>query len=169
MLYYAYEMMRQMVVPYRAMAIWGRDALHNEHNPMRDNIFISSAAAFCDVFESSTRTYTKPEWNLEKPEVSQGEFATLKIKNILTKPFCDLLHFKRKHKILETRHDPKVLVIAPMSGHYATLLRGTVQDLLPEHDVYITDWRDARIVPLSSGKFGIDDFIDFVSLCIITK
>jgi len=162
MLYHAYEMMRAMIVPYRAYAVWGKEMFRHPLNPMKDNVFLSSVAAMCDVFETTTRTYDKPEWNLDKPEIAPDCFAKVKIKNVLHKPFCDLLHFKRIHKNLTNRQDPKVLVIAPMSGHYATLLRGTVQDLLPQHDVYITDWQDARMVPLLQGRFGVDEFIEYL-------
>ena len=77
---------------------------------------------------------------------------------VAEKPFCNLLHFKRKTK----RKDPRVLIVAPMSGHYATLLRGTVKALLPHHDVFITDWIDARQVPLKDGRFNLDDYILYV-------
>ena len=78
-------------------------------------------------------------------------------------PFCNLLHFERDETALAgKRYDPKVLIVAPMSGHYATLLRGTVKAMLPEHDVYITDWTDARDIPLAMGRFDLDDFIDHV-------
>ena len=77
---------------------------------------------------------------------------------LLRKPFCQLLRFRRD----TTRRDPKVLLVAPMSGHYATLLRGTVEALLPDHDVHITDWIDAREVPLAQGNFDLDDYIDYI-------
>src|SRR5690606_20859775 len=82
-------------------------------------------------------------------------------KVVWSKPFCDLLHFER---CLPAGHrkDPKVLVVAPMSGHYATLLRGTVETLLPGAEIYITDWKDARMVPLSEGQFDLDDFVDYL-------
>ena len=76
----------------------------------------------------------------------------------MTKPFCKLLHFKRHIR----NSDPRVLIVAPMSGHHATLLRGTVESMLPDHDVYITDWVDAKIVPLSQGKFDLEDYISYV-------
>src|SRR5690606_35901103 len=76
-------------------------------------------------------------------------------------PFCRLLRFE-KATPLRGRPQPKLLIVAPMSGHYATLLRGTVETMLPDHDVYITDWADARMVPLADGPFGLDDYIDYV-------
>ena len=78
---------------------------------------------------------------------------------VAEKPFCRLLHFARD--LCAPRNDPHVLVVAPMSGHHATLLRGTVETLLPAHEVYITDWTDARLVPLSAGGFDLADYIDY--------
>ena len=78
------------------------------------------------------------------------------------RPFCNLLHFRRDSAAAAARNDPKVLMVAPMSGHYATLLRGTVRDMLPNHDVYITDWIDARDVPLALGEFDLDDYTDYL-------
>src|SRR4029077_1184982 len=78
------------------------------------------------------------------------------------RPFCRLLHFQRMFCHMPRRPQPKLLIVAPMSGHYATLLRGTVEAFLPNHDVYITDWTDARMVPLSEGGFDLDDYIDYV-------
>ena len=78
------------------------------------------------------------------------------------RPFCRLLHFERVFTHAPRRPQPKLLIVAPMSGHYATLLRGTVEAFLPNHDVYITDWVDARMVPLAEGRFDLDDYIDYV-------
>ncbi len=76
------------------------------------------------------------------------------------RPFCNLIHFERA--LDRPRNDSKLLIVAPMSGHYATLLRGTVEAMLPKHEVYITDWIDARAVPLSEGRFDLDDYIDYL-------
>ena len=162
MLYQAYEMARAMVMPYRALAIWGQQVLNNPYNPLGATPAGSALSAAYNLFEAATRRYDKPVWGLRNPEIAPNATARLTIKNVMSKPFCDLLHFKRSHKILTHRKDPKVLLVAPMSGHYATLLRGTVEALLPDHDVYITDWRDARMVPLMQGKFDLEDFISYV-------
>ena len=77
------------------------------------------------------------------------------------RPFCWLLHFEKRPRA-SARPQPKLLIVAPMSGHYATLLRGTVEAMLPDHDVYITDWVDARMVPLADGRFDLDDYIDYL-------
>jgi poly(3-hydroxybutyrate) depolymerase len=81
---------------------------------------------------------------------------------VWSRPFCDLVHFRRESSVASERDDPKVLMVAPMSGHYATLLRGTLKAMLPEHDVYITDWQDARDVPIAEGSFDLDDYADYV-------
>src|SRR6185437_15705918 len=84
------------------------------------------------------------------------------IKSIWQRPFCNLLHFEREFAHPPRRPQPKLLIVAPMSGHYPTLLRGTVETFLPNHDVYITEWVDARQVPLSEGRFDLDDYIDYI-------
>ena len=81
---------------------------------------------------------------------------------IWERPFCKLLYFERMITRPPRKPQPRVLIVAPMSGHYATLLRGTVEAFLPDHDVYITDWADARMVPMSAGRFDLDDYIDYV-------
>src|SRR4029077_11963338 len=98
----------------------------------------------------ATRRYGKPEWNIESTLVS-GERVPIHLNCIWERPFCRLLHFERVFERMPKRTQPKILIVAPMSGHYSTLLRGTVEAFLPNHDVYITDWVDARMVPLSEG------------------
>jgi poly(3-hydroxybutyrate) depolymerase len=91
-----------------------------------------------------------------------AERVPVNIKTVWERPFCQLLHFERAFSHVPRRPQPKVLIVAPMSGHYATLLRGTVEAFLPNHDVYITDWRNARTVPVAEGRFDLDDYIDYV-------
>lgn len=125
----------------------------------------NAVAAACEVFENVTRRYRKPAWGIDSVSIS-GVPVAVEPEVVRSKLFCDLLHFKRGAGADGGRGDPevlpKVLVVAPLSGHYATLLRGTVRAMLPEHDVYVTDWRDARLVPLVYGGFDLDDFIDYV-------
>jgi poly(3-hydroxybutyrate) depolymerase len=119
-----------------------------------------SVAAMCELFERTTRTYAKPAFNLPTTVVD-GVETDIREKIVWSKPFCNVIHFKRS--LTKKRGaDPKILVVAPMSGHYATLLRGTVEALLPHAEVYITDWVDARNVPTSEGNFDLDDYIDYV-------
>jgi len=119
------------------------------------------AAAALELFERSTRRYRKPAWEIETVEVD-GKKVAVEPRTVLSKPFCDLVHFARD--VPATRkNDPKVLVVAPMAGHFATLLRGTVRDLLPDHDVYVTEWLDARFVPRADGPFDLDVYIDYIT------
>ncbi|MBI1214262.1 MAG: polyhydroxyalkanoate depolymerase [Alphaproteobacteria bacterium] len=103
------------------------------------------------------KAYVKPAFGLHQVEIA-GKKVSVQEETILEKPFCHLLHFKRETR----RNDPKLLIVAPMSGHHATLLRDTVAQMLPAHDVYITDWLDARDVPMSAGPFGLDDYVAYV-------
>ena len=84
------------------------------------------------------------------------------VSTVWERPFCKLIHFERMFERPPKRPQPRLLIVAPMSGHYASLLRGTVEAFLPNHDVYVTDWVDARMVPLSEGRFDLDDYIDYV-------
>ena len=113
------------------------------------------------MFINATRRYGKPAFGIE--EVLVDGVPTPVVEEIVwAAPFAGLLHFRREGAAVAKRNDPKVLMVAPMSGHYATLLRGTVRDMLPNHDVYITDWTDARDVPLSFGEFDLDDYTDYL-------
>src|SRR4029079_1657939 len=108
-----------------------------------------------------TRRYGQPEWHISSTLVG-GERVPVTITPVWERSFCRLLHFVRNFERAPTRPQPKLLIVAPMSGHYATLLRGTVEAFLPNHDVYITEWRDARTVPVADGRFDLDDYIDYV-------
>jgi len=117
--------------------------------------------ASLQVFERSTRRYGKPEFGIEHVTIDGDEVA-IEEHVTLRKPFCDLLHFERKFDEGKTRDDPKVLLVAPQSGHYASLFRGTTETMIQDHDVYIADWTDARLVPMSLGTFDLDDYIDYI-------
>jgi poly(3-hydroxybutyrate) depolymerase len=114
-----------------------------------------------ELFERSTRRYRKPEWGIDSTTVG-GERVAVNIKSVWQRPFCRLLHFERAFVRPPRRPQPKLLIVAPMSGHYPTLLRGTVETFLPNHDVYITEWIDARMVPLVDGRFDLDTYIDYI-------
>ena len=116
-----------------------------------------SIAAGAELVERTTRRFAKPEFGLPTTKVDGVEVAVREVP-VVRKPFCDLVHFERA----TDKVHPPLLIVAPMSGHHATLLRGTVQALLPEHDVYITDWLDARKIPLARGKFDMDDYISYL-------
>ena len=159
--YFAYEMAHAFMTPWRFGMQAMRHTLEWPLNPMSNTRAGKNMIAACEVFENLTRRYGKPEFGLKSTQMS-GLTVPVHEEIVLLKPFAKLLHFVRDEAVSGKRNDPKVLIIAPMSGHYATLLRGTVEAMLPEHDVYITDWTDARSVPLAMGKFDFDDFVDYL-------
>jgi poly(3-hydroxybutyrate) depolymerase len=161
MLYHAYEMTHAAISPMRAAARLSQEVINNPLNPMAEHYGTRAMSAALEMFINATRRYGKPEWEIDSTLVD-GEETPVEIVPVWSRPFCQLLHFRRTGAAVAQRNDPAVLVIAPLSGHYATLLRGTVRSLLPEHDVYITDWQDAREVPLSLGRFDLDDYTDYV-------
>lgn len=159
--YQAYELAHAMMTPWRTFAQGMKMHLQQPFNPLSYTPMSRSAAAAIDVFESVTRRYGKPEWGISATQI-QGLSVPVNIETVVAAPFCNLIHFERLGPVAARRNDPKVLIVAPMSGHYATLLRGTVEAMLPEHDVYVTDWVDAREVPLAMGSFDFDDYVDYV-------
>ncbi|PJN95614.1 polyhydroxyalkanoate depolymerase [Amaricoccus sp. HAR-UPW-R2A-40] len=161
MLYHAYEMTHAAISPMRAAAQFGQQVMRHPMNLMPGAYGSRAVSAALEMFINATRRYGKPLFELDHALVD-GVQTPIVEEVVWTKPFCELLHFRRDSPAAAARKDPKVLIVAPMSGHYATLLRGTVQAMLPEHDVYITDWRDARDVPLSEGAFDLDDYTDYL-------
>lgn len=161
MLYHAYEITHASIAPIRNVAQACRNFLRNPWNPASRSFTGRTTAAYFEMFVNATRRYGKPEFGLPETTIL-GQKVAVREEVVLRKPFCELLRFKRMNAPASTENDPKLLIVAPMSGHFATLLRGTVAAMMPEHDVYITDWIDARNVPISEGKFDMDDFIDYV-------
>ncbi|MGH6853918.1 MAG: polyhydroxyalkanoate depolymerase [Aestuariivirga sp.] len=160
MLYNFYEMNHAVLAPWRAAAGAGLDFWTSPANPLATTQIGRNLAASLEMFERGTRRYGKPGFGIVDATVS-GEIVPVTERQVLEKPFCNLLHFRKSlPKAAPTQ--PKLLIVAPLSGHYATLLRGTVQAMLGHFDVYITDWIDARAVPLVSGHFDLDDYIDYV-------
>jgi poly(3-hydroxybutyrate) depolymerase len=157
--YYWYEMQHAALAPLRAATDATRIFYRNPVNPLTHTTFGKSVAAGCELFERVTRRYGKPDWNIRTTVVG-GERTPVYPQVVWERAFCRLVHFERA--VSEDHHQPRVLIVAPMSGHYATLLRGTVEALLPRHDIYITDWVDARMVPLRHGRFDLDDYIDYL-------
>jgi poly(3-hydroxybutyrate) depolymerase len=160
MFYQWYELNHASLQPFRAYADSVRLLYTNPLNPVSHTAWGRSVAAMAELFERTTRRYGKPRFELSSTTV---DWKTLPVteKVIWSRPFCSLINFERATPANRGR-DPKLLIVAPMSGHYATLLRGTVEAMLPYADVYITDWTDARMVPVSEGKFDLDDYIDYV-------
>ena len=164
-MYWFYELGHAALNPSRAFADATRLFFKNPANPLAHTAYGKSIAATMELFERSTRRYHKPEWGIDSTTVG-GERVAVNIKSVWQRPFCRLLHFERAFMRPPRRPQPKLLIVAPMSGHYPTLLRGTVETFLPNHDVYITEWIDARMVPLAEGRFDLDTYIDYViSMC----
>jgi poly(3-hydroxybutyrate) depolymerase len=157
MLYDAYEMQRSLLAGASTLANIGADWLNNPANPLSYSQMGPIMASALDVFAHASALRGKPEFGLETTIVD-GSAVAVTEEIVLRKPFGQLKRFRREG----VENSPKLLLVAPMSGHYATLLRGTVERMLPGHDVYITDWRDAKLVPLSDGRFDLDDYIDYL-------
>jgi poly(3-hydroxybutyrate) depolymerase len=166
MLYHLYEMNHIALTPLRKLAKCQKELLETSYNPLLNTFLHKTYIAAYELFENSTRRYDKPDWNLNFTRIN-GLNIPVQDRVVWSKPFCNLVHFQRAEGNLdlirkENHVDPRVLVIAPMSGHYATLLRNTVEAFLPDHDVYISDWVDCRNVPVSEGRFDLNDYIDYV-------
>ena len=157
MLYDAYEVQRSLLAGASKLAGLGAGWLNNPANPLGYSAMGPLVAASLEVFAHAAAPRGKPEFGIEKVRVG-GKTVAVHEEILLRKPFGQLKRFCREG--IET--GPRLLIVAPMSGHYATLLRGTVERLLPGADVYITDWRDAKCVPLSQGSFDLDDYIDYL-------
>ena len=157
MLYHFYELQHALMAPVRLQAELTRTVFQSPFNPLSYTPLGKTIGASAEMLERMTRRFGKPSFDLNETKIG-GKTVSIKENIIVEKPFCSLLNFKRNTK----RSDPKVLVVAPMSGHYATLLRGTVDALLPHHDVYITDWEDARQVPMAEGPFDFDDYVTYL-------
>ncbi|RYE64993.1 MAG: polyhydroxyalkanoate depolymerase, partial [Rhizobiaceae bacterium] len=160
MFYQLYELNHAAMAPFRAAADAMRFMSDNPMNPFAQTALGRSMSASLEVFERMTRRYGKPSFNLPETVVD-GKPVMVTEEIVWAKPFCNLLHFRRDLPAARPA-DQKILLVAPMSGHYATLLRGTVEALLPHADLYITDWIDARMVPVTEGSFDLDDYIDYL-------
>ena len=170
MLYHLYELNHAVVRPFRAMAKLNANWLSMPFNPASYSMPGRFSAAASNFFLSVTRRYGKPEWGIERTTIN-GYPVGIEQEVVWEEDFCRLLHFKRRQEDMlcahgGQRYDPRVLIVAPLSGHYATLLRGTVEAMLPEHEVYVTDWQDARNVPVAQGRFDLNDYIDYVDSMI---
>jgi poly(3-hydroxybutyrate) depolymerase len=165
MLYSLYELGHMSVAPLRIAALMQSSMLRSPLNPLSDTEAGRTAAAAADLFESMTRRYRKPDWHLPTTTVNGADVGVTP-KSVWSSPWANMIHFERDADALKDargdKSDPTVLIVAPMSGHYATLLRDTVEAFLPEHEVYITDWNDARMVPVIAGRFDLNDYIDHV-------
>jgi poly(3-hydroxybutyrate) depolymerase len=156
--YQFYEMAHAALAPARAVSDAAHFVFRNPWNPLASTPLGRNISAAAELFERMTRRYGKPTFGLDEIEVDGLVYPILE-DVVWSRPYCNLLRFVRPD--YPPAHDqPKLLIVAPMSGHYATLLRGTVEAFLPHFDVHITDWADARMVPLAAGAFDLDDYID---------
>jgi poly(3-hydroxybutyrate) depolymerase len=157
MLYDAYEFQRSMLAGASAMANFGAGLLQNPANPFSYFGGGPVLGSALEVFAHAAAPRGKPAFGITSTVVD-GRQVAVREEIVLRKPFGQLKHFVREG----VTGGPKLLIVAPMSGHYATLLRDTVRRMLVSADVYITDWRDAKLVPLSDGRFDLDDYIDYL-------
>lgn len=164
MLYHLHEWQRKFLNPLSVWAHATSELFSSPYSPLSYTPFSRRLAAGYDLLHRLGKEYDKPAFGLDTTTVGTREVAVIE-EVVLDKPFCKLLHFKRMLPAGLAAHgkDPRVLIVAPLSGHHATLLRDTVRAMLPDHDVYISDWVDARLVPLSHGPFHLDDYIAYVT------
>jgi poly(3-hydroxybutyrate) depolymerase len=156
-LYSLKEMHHAGLAPIRVMANMTKNMFSHPMSPLSYTAAGRSMAAAGELVERITQSYPKPEFGLKFTTID-GKHVEVWEDIVLEKPFCKLRRFKRQSKVSQE----KLLIVAPMSGHHATLLRGTVEAMLPHHDVYITDWTDARDVPLYKGEFDLNSYISYV-------
>lgn len=158
MLYHAYELQRSWLSSASAWASIGAEMLTNPANPLGYSGLGPMAASALEVFAHATAPYGKPAFGIEEIE-RNGQVYPVTEATVVNRPFGDLKRFRRADL---PKDASKLLIVAPMSGHFATLLRGTVRRMLQEYEVYITDWADAKTVPLHEGHFDLDDYIDYL-------
>ena len=155
-MYSLYEAHGRAMAPWRAAA--GLAAAAMRHwSPFAGLPGMSSALAAYEVLGATQLTHERPDWRIGEVEVD-GRKVEVREETVVSTPFANLLHFRKDGDF----DQPKVLVLAPMSGHFSTLLRQTVHTLLSEHDVYVSDWANARDVPADEGRFGFDEYVDHV-------
>jgi poly(3-hydroxybutyrate) depolymerase len=155
--YFIMEATRTQIAPMRFGIKAYQQWFESSYNPLQNTGLARTMNACLELSERITRKYSKPEFGISECIVDDKKYK-IEQRLIISKPFCRLIHF---NKIEQKKDLPKLLIVAPMAGHHATLLRGTVQETLPYFDVYITEWVDANQVPLNLGKFDMDDFINY--------
>jgi poly(3-hydroxybutyrate) depolymerase len=157
MLYDVYQAQKDIFGPVRLMAGSAHDWLRHPWLPIGEMPCMRSAAAAMELLSHAGMSHERPDFGIKSVTIDGREIAVGE-EVVASDPFCNLLHFRKDWQ----REEPTVLVVAPLSGHFPTLLRGTVEALLPDHNVYLTDWANARDVPLLHGRFGLDDFVELV-------
>lgn len=165
MVYHLHELQRMMMEPWSELAAGSSRALRHPSNPIRWLPNVRTLAASQALFHRLTKRYEKPAWDISEI-AAHGTPVSVVEETVISEPFFKLLHFVRRTDNVELAgqlaKDPRVLIVAPLSGHHATLLRDTVRTLLAHHDVYVTEWLDARDVPVNEGVFHLDDYVHAV-------
>lgn len=165
MLYQIYETQRSLMEPFSDFAQAASKLFANPLSPLSQMPMATRASAAYDLLYRLGKDYEKPEFEIHTVKVD-GVDVAIHERVDMDKPFCELRRFKRfsddPATLTKLKTQPVVLIVAPLSGHYATLLRDTVRTMLTDHKVYITDWKNARLVPLSEGEFHLDDYINYV-------
>ena len=163
MLYSLYEAQHTLLGPWRHAAELSRGWFAHPFSPFSYTPMARPMAASSDLFLRVTQRYEKPAWDIAATRIGE-RVVPVQIEVAEARPFCRLLHFRREldAQSMASVRDPKVLLVAPLSGHHATLLRDTVRALLPAHDVWVTDWVDARTVPLTEGPFHLATYVDYI-------
>nr|WP_295774864.1 polyhydroxyalkanoate depolymerase [Rhodoferax sp.] len=165
MLYQFYETQRSLMEPFSDLAQTAAKMFGNHLSLAGQNPFAQRLSAGYDLLHRLGKDYEKPEFGLRTIDVD-GIDVAIHERVEIAKPFCELRRFKRftddNDTLEKIKGQPAVLIVAPLSGHYATLLRDTVKTMLKDHKVYITDWKNARLVPLSEGEFHLDDYVNYV-------
>jgi poly(3-hydroxybutyrate) depolymerase len=157
MLYEAYQAQNDLLAPVRLLAEAFRGFLDQPWPLVGNAPLVRTAAAAMELLSNAGMSHRRPAFGIRTVTI-EGKEVAVSEEIVASEPFCDLLHFRKD----AAPEEPRILVVAPLSGHFATLLRGTVQTLLLNHDVFVTDWINARNVPLLHGRFGLDDFVDLV-------
>jgi len=157
MLYQLHELHKLALMPARMTAEGLHMFFNNPFNMLGHTPAGRALGSGAQVFEQFTRAHTKPDWDIDATTIDGQEVAVTP-EPIMKRTYGHLVHFRRETE----REDPRLLIVAPLSGHYATLLRETVEAMLPDHDVYITDWQDSRYIPITADRFSLSDYIDYV-------
>lgn len=165
MLYQLYETQRALLSPFSEFASASSKLYSHPLSPFAHAPGAQRMAAGFDLVHRLTKDYEKPEFNITSVKAG-GAQVVIQEQAVIDKPFCRLIRFKRftddAQALAAMRKQPSVLIVAPLSGHHATLLRDTVRTMLQDHKVYITDWVDARMVPAEAGPFHLDDYVNYV-------
>jgi poly(3-hydroxybutyrate) depolymerase len=157
MLYFAYQAHCDALAPLRLFAETARGLLGQPWLGIDNSPLLRGTAAALDLFSGTRLSHERPAFGIDRVTVDGTEVAVSE-EAIAVHPFCRLVHFRKAADFSQ----PKLLVVAPLSGHFATLLRGTIATVLPDHDVYVTDWVNARGVPVQHGRFALDDMIELI-------